>query len=308
LEYSFYNANHSDQIVTINLPHSSGFTTTTKNIGKINNKGHELGLTIRPLGSKSKVGWEMNFNYSKNINKVIKISDQQDELSVGAFPVSIVAKEGLPFGTFKGVVIDSKDGQTLVDAVGNPVLAKEEQYLGSYQPDFLAGFTNKISYKGFAFSFLLDAKKGGKFYSYTKNFAEFNGTGISTLLNNREPYVVPGVVAQADGSYTTNTKAISVYDYILNLPDSKHLIDASYLKLREVTLRYSFSKSIASKIKASELSIGVFGRNLKFWLPAENTWSDPEVNGPSLTGNGVGIETTQTPPSQSFGVNLSVKF
>ncbi len=309
VEYTYYNSNHNDQIVTINLPSSSGYTSTTKNIGQINNRGHELGITLRPLGANTKVNWEINLNYSKNINKVVKISDQQKELSVGAFPVSIVAAEGLPFGTFKGVVIDTDDnGNTIVDASGNPVLAANEQYLGSYQPDFLAGLNNSISYKGFTFNFLFDMKQGGKFYSYTKNFSEFNGTGISTLLNDRQPYVVPGVVEQADGSYKANEKAISVYDYLLNLPDSKHLIDASYLKLREVGLRYKLPQKVCSKIHASNVTFGVFIKNLKFWLPAENTWSDPEVNGPALTGNGVGIETTQTPPSRSYGVNLSVNF
>ena len=309
LEYTFYNADHSDQIVEINLPSSSGFTTTTKNIGKINNKGHELGVTLRPLGRLSKVNWELNLTYSKNKNKVIKISDQQDELSIGAFPLSLVAKEGLPFGTFKGVVIDqTADGKTILDASGNPVLAKEEKYLGSYQPDFLAGLNNKVSYRGFTLGFLVDWKKGGKFYSYTKNLAEFNGTGLSTLLNDRKPYIIPGVVQQADGTYKENAKAISVYDYLLNLPDSKHLVDASYVKLREVTLSYNLSRSMCSKLKLNDITIGIFGKNLKFWLPEENTWADPEVNGPALSGNAGGIETTQTPPSRSYGINLSIKF
>ncbi|MBK9995162.1 MAG: hypothetical protein IPP01_14580 [Saprospiraceae bacterium] len=47
---------------------------------------------------------------------------------------------------------------------------------------------------------------------------------------------------------------------------------------------------------------------MKFWLPEENTWADPEVNGPALSGNAGGIETTQTPPSRSYGINLSIKF
>ena len=305
VQYTFYNSDHKDQIITVNLPASSGYTTTVKNIGHINNKGHELGMTIRPLGSKSKVQWELNLNYSKNINKVIKISDQQKELSVGAFALNIVATEGLPFGTFKGTVIDTDDkGNQLIDGSGNPILTGDEVYLDSYQPDFLAGINNKISYMGFELYGLLDIKQGGTFYSYTKNLSEFNGTGISTLLNDRKPYVVPGVTV--DGS--PNTKAISVYDYLLNLPDSKHLIDASYIKLRELGLRYKLPQKLSSKIKASNLTLGVFAKNLKFWLPAENTWSDPEVNGPALSGNAVGIETGQTPPAKSYGFSLSVNF
>ncbi len=52
----------------------------------------------------------------------------------------------------------------------------------------------------------------------------------------------------------------------------------------------------------------VFARNVKFWLPEENIYADPEINGPSLNGNANGIETTQTPPSRSLGVNLKLTF
>lgn len=65
---------------------------------------------------------------------------------------------------------------------------------------------------------------------------------------------------------------------------------------------------MCSKLKLNDITIGIFGKNLKFWLPEENTWADPEVNGPALSGNAGGIETTQTPPSRSYGINLSIKF
>jgi hypothetical protein len=55
-------------------------------------------------------------------------------------------------------------------------------------------------------------------------------------------------------------------------------------------------------------SIGVFAKNIKFWLPEENTFADPEINGPALTGNATGVETSQTPPSRSYGVTLNLIF
>jgi hypothetical protein len=62
------------------------------------------------------------------------------------------------------------------------------------------------------------------------------------------------------------------------------------------------------KIPFSSARISLFAKNLKFWLPGENTFADPEVNGPALTGNAQGIETSQTPTSKSFGVNLQLTF
>ena len=86
------------------------------------------------------------------------------------------------------------------------------------------------------------------------------------------------------------------------------LLDASFIKLRELTLGYAFPKSFVKKIKLSQLNIDLFANNLKFWLPKENTYADPEINGPALTGNATGVETTQTPPSRSFGIKLGIVF
>ncbi|MBP7643293.1 MAG: SusC/RagA family TonB-linked outer membrane protein [Saprospiraceae bacterium] len=306
VEYTYYNANATDQIVDVNLPSSTGYATTTVNIGKMNNKGHELGVTIRPLGSKSKVSWESNITFAKNFNKVIKISDQQNELSITSVSgVSIVAREGYPFGTFKAPVeAKNANGDWIIGDNGQPVIAQDEAYLGSYQPDFIAGFNNSIGFKGFKFNFLLDIRQGGSFFSSTRNLGNFNGTTVTTLLNNREPYVIPGVLA--DG--TPNTKTVGTYDYYNTELDYHNLIDASFVKLRELGLTYTLPTSISKRVKSSGITIGLFGKNLKFWLPEENTFADPEVNGPALTGNGGGIETSQTPPSRSFGFNVSVKF
>ncbi|MBK9995161.1 MAG: hypothetical protein IPP01_14575 [Saprospiraceae bacterium] len=57
------------------------------------------------------------------------------------------------------MIDQTADGKTILDASGNPVLAKEEKYLGSYQPDFLAGLNNKVSYRGFTLGFLVDWKR-----------------------------------------------------------------------------------------------------------------------------------------------------
>jgi hypothetical protein len=127
---------------------------------------------------------------------------------------------------------------------------------------------------------------------------------LVTLLNNREPYVVPGVTV--DGS--ENKKAVITYDYFNNELDHHNLIDGSFIKLRELGLSYSLPSKYSKLIKSQDITLSLFAKNLKFWLPEENTFADPEVNGASLTGNGGGIETTQTPPSKSFGFNMQVRF
>ena len=320
ISYTYYHSNHDDQIVTISLPRSTGYTNTVSNIGRMENKGHELTLSLKPLnGVVDGLDLELFGTYSKNDNKVIKITDDIDELSVGQFgfaagtTVSLVAKEGLPFGTFKGNDFKyNNQGQVIVDGnTGFPVYADEDQYLGSYQPDYLMSFGANANYKGFGFRILFDMKEGGLFASQTKYSAEFNGTTVNTTIYGRQPYIIPNsVVDNGDGTYSENTIQITEQDYYTNYdaPVSTQLIDASYIKLREVELSYTVPKKFLENTFLTNARLAVYGKNLWYWLPSENKYADPEVNGPALTGNAQGIETTQTPSSRSLGLNLQLSF
>ena len=138
---------------------------------------------------------------------------------------------------------------------------------------------------------------------------EFNGTATTTLIGNREYFVVENsVIENPDGTYSPNTTEVAPYDYLRNLPFSDHLIDASFVKLREIGLTYTFPKSLVGKTPFKHASLGVFAKNVKFWLPDSNIFADPEINGPGLSGNANGIETTQVPPSHSYGATLSLTF
>lgn len=320
LSYTYYSSVHSNQIVEISLPRSTGFTSTVSNIGEMTNKGHEVTLSIKPIaGLVDGLSWEVFGTWAKNINEVVKITDDIDELTVGGPfatstypPLTIVAKEGLPFGTFRGTVeATTPDGQAIVDGDGFPVYSDEESYLGSYQPKYIASFGSNGNYKGFGFNILFDMKVGGSFMSMTQANSEFNGTSITTVEFGREAYVIPNsVVDNGDGTYSENTTEITEQDFFTNYdaPASRYLTDASFLKLRELGVSYTIPASILASTPFSNARVGLFGKNLKFWLPEENKFADPEINGPALTGNAQGIETTQTPPSKSFGVNLSLTF
>ncbi len=319
LEYTYYTSIHSDQIIEIDLPSSSGYRRTTANVGEMTNKGHEIKLNLRPIqGLVKDLSWDLDLIYSENKNEVVKISKDSKELTIGGpytnSAVSLVAREGLPFGTFKSTVPTiTADGKLLVDAQGMPVLTAEEELLGAYQPDFSASIGTLIRYKGFSVNALVDIRQGGKFFSITKNQTEFNGTALSTLVGNREAFVIPNsVVLNSDGSYSDNTTEITAQElYAISgtaYGGSSLLIDASFVKLRELGLTYTFPKHMIQNSVVSNLSLSVFGSNLKFWLPSENTYADPEINGADLNGNAVGVETTQTPPSRSYGVRLNATF
>ena len=319
VSYTYYKSVHDDQIVIISLPRSTGFVRTASNIGRMENKGHEISLTLKPLKNVVEgLDFEIFGAYSKNENEVIKITDEIEELTVDNFgfsadtSISIVAKEGLPFGTFKGNdYVYNDQGQVIVGSDGYPIYSETDQYLGSAQPDYLLSFGANASYKGFGFKILFDKKEGGLFASQTNYNTNFNGTNVNTTIYNREPFIYPNsVLDNGDGTFGENTTQITEQDVFTNWapPVSKLMIDASYLKLREVELSYTMPSKILENTFITNARVSIFGKNLKFWLPSENKYADPEVNGPALTGNGQGIETTQTPSSRSLGINVQLSF
>lgn len=310
VEYTYYQSKHSDQIVQVNLPYSSGYSLTASNIGQITNKGHELTVGIRPIKGVKDFNWSINYIFAKNKSNVDKVSDDVDELVFTSWRgVSIVAKEGMPFGTFKALDWKrTEDGQLIVGANGLPIDAEEETYFGSYQPDFTSSIGTDIGYKGLTFNILFDIKVGGNFASVSKFYTEFNGTALTTLYNDRQDFIVDGVVDNGDGTFSENTTMTTVFDWIDATPPAGHIIDASYVKLREIGLSYTLPNKFLKDSPVKGLTVGFSAKNVKFWLPDDNVWADPEVSGPALTGNGIGIETAQTPPSRSYGFNIGLKF
>lgn len=318
IEYTYYHADSKDQIVDVNLPWSSGYGVVPVNIGEMVNKGHELGLKVKLIRNSS-IKWDVFATWAKNDNEVVSIAKEYglDELNIyntlvhfsGHGSLNMVAHEGQPFGTFKGTTNVYHNGSIVVDGTGNPKQSATQEILGSVQPKYIASLGTDFSFMGFTLHALLDAREGGLFYSGTKVSTEFNGTAETTLLNNREQFIVPNsVVETSPGVFEANTKKTSAYNYFKAEPASNFLLDASYLKLRELSLSYSIPSRLISGSPFSAFSVGIFGKNLKYWLPAENKFADPEVSGVGGASDAQGIETTTTPSSRSFGVELKITF
>ena len=102
------------------------------------------------------------------------------------------------------------------------------------------GWGSTLSWKGLAFDVQFDMKKGGVFYSGTREATDFNGTSLTSLLNNREPYIIPNSVTTTGAENTT--PLTNLYTLVGSLPESQLLVDASYIKLREASVSYTFDK------------------------------------------------------------------
>ncbi len=327
LDATLYNASSIDQIVRLATSAQFGYTSKLVNAGTIQNKGVELLIGLKPI-VKNGFSWEVNVNYTKNKNKVVSLNEGVDNLQLASLQggVTINASVGQPYGIIKGQTyeIDSASGKRLVDADGYWVkTATSDHVIGNINAKYTAGIRNTFKYKGVGLSFLIDIKKGGNVFSLDQFYAAQTGiyqtsVGANDLGNPmRDPITTDtngnylpnsgGVILEgvhADG--TPNTTRVSASDYTLG--DSKapsdFVYDASYVKLREVTLGYALPSRLFKKgIKGAEIS--VFGRNL--WIISKKLpYADPEDGFSS--GNIQGYQSGVYPTMKIYGVNLKLNF
>jgi TonB-linked SusC/RagA family outer membrane protein len=312
-DFALYKQSSKDQIITLPLPPSTGYTGKTVNAGEIQNKGIELMLRGTPLLTQN---WKFDliFTFTKNISKVVSLAEGVDQISLGGVAtMGIVASPGRPYGTFYGQDYErDPQGHVVVDpATGLPIVAANAAYFGTYNPKYQASIRGNLSYKGFVLGILFDGKKGGQFYSNTRSLMSFVGTSAETAEGGRDPRIFPGsVVKDGNGGYIANTTPYSPYDMNANQANraaSMELVDASYIKLRELSLSYNLPAKWFDKTPFGGVAVGLFGNNLFLWTPKENKYTDPEINA-SGNGNVQGFEYTSIPSQRNFGFNIKVNF
>jgi TonB-linked SusC/RagA family outer membrane protein len=311
VDFSYYNNNSSNQILSIPIPTSTGYSFSVVNAGKVQNNGIELSLRGTPIRTSTGLSVELFGTYTKNNSKVVELLPGIDQVALGGFSgMSIVAAKGLPYGEFYGVT-NSTDaqGRTIVDqTTGLPVPTASAQYLGSYNPKYIASLGANIKYKSLSLNVLFDTKQGGVFYSRTRDITGFNGTSAETG-GERIGVIFPNsVYLDANGNSVVNTTArYNKQDYYSDLQPGAAMVNASFVKLRSLGLAYTFSKAQLQRSPFGELTVGLYGNNLFIWTPRENKFADPEVNSAGA-GNAQGFDFTAQPSVRNYGLNVRVSF
>lgn len=232
--------------------------------------------------------------------------------------INLVAREGEAYGQFLGYdFVYANDGRKVLDNDGVYMKTSQLVPLGSVLPKYIFGFQNQFRYKRFNLGFLIDGRVGGSFFSQTYKVGMYAGILDKTAANNiRETGVVlDGVKADvnfnADGSYTVtnveeNDTRVTAQQWARNEyngPTAFSIFDATFVKLREVTLGYNFKINNNKVIK--DVGLSVYGRNL--WnIYTKSKYIDPEFT--SSGGNVQGIEGGNIPTPVTYGFNLNVKF
>jgi TonB-linked SusC/RagA family outer membrane protein len=299
VNYNFYNKLVKEQVFDVDLAPSSGYTVQVTNIGSIQNRGHELSVNVIPVKT-SKFSWEINYRFTKNNSLVKELLGEGKRVLINSlYDVEMYAEEGKPLGTLYGPV-EKRDslGRIIVnESTGLPKISDELGYYGDVNNKFQMGFTNTLSWNGLSFSFDLDYRKGGKMYSYTARINNLTGNGYGTTYNDRNTFIIPNSVTEeeVDGQtvYSENIHPVEYQNYWSYYTDNGnkasqqlHVIDRSYLKLRELVLAYSLPTDIVKKFKCQSLTFSFAGRNLFVWTPKQNFWVDPES-----TSFGTGLDS-----------------
>lgn len=317
IDFAYYSKETDGQILPIDIASTSGFTTKVVNFGKVENKGIELQVTLVPVKTKN-FTWDMSYTFSNNRNKVLELPDGLEKYTIqSVYGVEFNAVVGQPIGVFKGhAAKKDPNGNIIVNQTTGIPLEGEKEVYGNAESDFQMGLTNNFKYKNWNLGFSFDYRQGGLMYSYTARLNYFVGNATKTTYNGRNPFIVPNSVNElADGSFQTNTTAvdkqhINEYWNQTNNPmmSREHVLDKTYVKMRDLTLSYNFTESMLAKTPFSQLSLTAYGRNLFLWTPKENNFIDPEG---STFGNDLLSEFGEfagEPSVRSFGLSLKAAF
>ena len=309
-DVAVYNKNTTHDIVDVSVSGTSGYTTNVVNIGRLRNRGLEILLTGSPVRTKN-FSWNVSFNFAYNKNKVIDLGPGSSYLTLDVprnGNASIQDVVGLPYGQIVGYKYKrDPSGNIVYDTAGLPEATANAVPFGSGQYDKTGGMTNDFHYKNFSFSFLIDYKFGAKMYSGTNLILYSDGLQKGTLVGRETGFVGKGVTD--DGH--VNTKVVPTQNYFgavaagSNNIDELFVYDASFIKLRSLSIGYNLPASILKGGFIRGLNISLVARNVAILLKhVPNV--DPESNYNS--SNAQGLELSGYPAVRSIGFNLNVKF
>ena len=325
-----YQNNNTDQILGVDVSPASGFSTAQINAGNIVSQGIELSLNGKPIETKNFV-WETSINWAKNRNEIKELAPGINTYlyATNRYDTRLEHRVGGQWGTYYGRKwrTDPTSGKTLIDATGQPLYDINKE-IGTVLPKFTGGLFNTFRYKNFDLAFSIDFQSGGLFYSETRNFNSGTGlsqetVGVNDKGNDWRDYPgtystttgnagnggirIPGVFANGALVGKENNRYISAraYWYTARQRDASNvLLDASFIKLREVRLGYSIPASVLKKMPfAKSANFGVILQNAwLIWATTKQWGIDPSELEVFYREGG------QLSSTRQLGVNLRVTF
>ncbi|MCE7072246.1 TonB-dependent receptor [Dyadobacter sp. CY327] len=301
LSAEYYNSITRDMLLFVPVPDITGFSSQLTNIGKMRNRGVELNISTKNLAGP--VTWTTDFNVSRNRNKVLQLGPGNAPIQYVDNVVTVRTEVGQPVSNFYGYVFDGVfNNQGEIDAYphhasttpGDPrvrdvngdgkISDADRTILGNYQPDFTAGITNTVGYKGFELSFLFQGSFGGEI---ANNNVRYLGTWdngrnfFESMYNYWRSEAQPG-----DGKHF---KPSVNYLGLQKQFSSYWVEDASFVRLRNVRVSYSLPAKWTNKLKIGSARVYVNAENVHLF--SKYTGYDPENTTYGTTSYSSSMET-----------------
>lgn len=311
VEFNYYNKYTKDLLLTdFPVQDITGFSSITYNAGEISNKGFEFIANSDNLNSEL-VSWRTTFTISRNINRVEKLLQpitggyRQFRLEEG-YPISSI-------WVHKQLGVDPQTGNVIYEDVDGDgqITQADRQLLGSVWPDYEGALRNTLTYKGFNLNINVAYRWGNELYNYTRYFLESGGVrGTERAIQKSQlnywkkpgdTNVLPRLSSTTNPDGSRNYEPASANSY-----SSRFMEDASFIRLKDITLGYTLPSRVARSLGFSRADVSVTVANL-FTL-TRYTGPDPEANSQSNSYLVLGMDFNSVPQPTSllFGINVTL--
>jgi TonB-linked SusC/RagA family outer membrane protein len=312
LDFTYYKSNSVDQLFRQNVPQGSGIATKFINGADIENSGIEAAINVG-IFTKGDFQWDVNFNYAANRSMVLRLAEGLDQLNYGgSFMRQFKLDVGEPFGSMysRGFERDAQ-GRVLMNDNGTPqVTPGQTVNVGNFNPDWLGGLTNNFTYKNLNLRLQIDIRQGGEVISFTRSIASSDGVLDITGLG-REGGIRFGTDVYENEIPATTANSVDPETFWTSIGGRNAPVgeaftyDASNIRIRELTLGYSFDQNMLASSPFKTVKLSLVGRNLGFLVNESGV--DPEA----IFGVGAqndGYEAFSLPNTRSVGLNLKLGF
>ena len=329
-DLTYFDREDSGLPVAVSAAGSTGYTGLSVNSKITSSTGLEVMLSGTPIQTED-VRWDVSVNFA-TLEKMVDFIYPGIErnilnswLSWSSMDLQeIVGEEwGMLYGRKR---LKDDNGNWVYYASGNHRY-ENNQLLGNVMPNYTGGITSNLTYKNWDLAIGIDFQDGGLYHSVTDMFSMAAGLHEWTAGKNdkrkkkRDPVSAGGGIHQvgvyADGSVADFYRAPDSWAWGNWTRDDLWLVDASFVKLRQVRLGYNFDSDKLSNTPFTSIDIALIGTNLAI-LSETTDWGDyrgaktpgldPSELGSGWSGGNYASEGGQLPSARSFGLNVALKF
>ncbi|MCD8044930.1 MAG: TonB-dependent receptor [Tannerellaceae bacterium] len=314
--FDYYDKYTYNLLLNVPVPFRSGFASYLQNYGSVSNRGIEFTLNTINIENRY-FKWSTDFNISRNRNKIQKLAS---DITAGASGRNTsILREGYAINSFylyKQLYVDPQTGNAVYEDVNKDglITSADRQIVGDANPDFTGGFTNEFTYRNLTLNVFFYFQYGNKILNMQDFFLVHGGTqnNIGFLPRQLERWQNPGDVTDIprlttySGDPTVNGGAANNYGGNVANLSSRYLEDASFLRLKNVSLSYQLPSEFLSRLHISRARATLSATNLLTFTKYGGV--DPEVSAQSNNQNTAGYDWATVPQPRTIQLSLNVTF